>query len=149
MRPRSRSLSRGVSLERDDLGVVDEAVDHRGGYDVVAEHFSPPAEDLVAGHDQRCPFVAGGDELEEQVGCFGLERDVADLINLCGYPHRLIYADTATMPRRGLHDLRVQAIGEARLGIVTGPRGTRAPCPAGGSGRVAPKRVWSGPGPSL
>jgi hypothetical protein len=26
-------------------------------------------------------FVAGGDELEEHVGCFGFERDVADLVD--------------------------------------------------------------------
>lgn len=31
----------GVALERDDLSVVDEAVDHRGGYDVVAEDSVP------------------------------------------------------------------------------------------------------------
>jgi hypothetical protein len=27
----------GVAFEVDDVGVVDEAVDHRGGHDVVAE----------------------------------------------------------------------------------------------------------------
>jgi hypothetical protein len=30
-----------VAFERDDLGVVDESVDHGGGDDVVAEHFAP------------------------------------------------------------------------------------------------------------
>ena len=34
----------GVTFEGDDLGVVDQAVDHRGGHDVVAEDFAPAAE---------------------------------------------------------------------------------------------------------
>jgi hypothetical protein len=42
----------GVALEGDDFGMVDEPVDHRGGYDVVAEDLAPAAEGLVAGDDQ-------------------------------------------------------------------------------------------------
>jgi hypothetical protein len=41
---------------------------------------APPAEGLVAGDDQRSLFVAGRDELEEQVRGFGFEGDVADLV---------------------------------------------------------------------
>jgi hypothetical protein len=43
----------GVAFEGDDVGVVDEAVDHRGGHGVVAEDFAPAAELLVAGDDER------------------------------------------------------------------------------------------------
>lgn len=32
-----------VSFHGEDLGVVDEAVDHGGGYDVVAEDLAPAA----------------------------------------------------------------------------------------------------------
>ena len=71
----------GVAFEGDDFGVVDESVDHGGGDDVVAEHLAPAAEGFVGGDDQAGPFVAGGDELEEQVGCFGFEGDVADLVD--------------------------------------------------------------------
>jgi hypothetical protein len=39
------------------------------------------AERLVAGHDERGALVAAADELEEQVGGLGLERDVADLVD--------------------------------------------------------------------
>src|SRR5258705_3107758 len=63
------------------LGVVCEPVDHRGGDDVVAEDLAPAAEGFVAGDDEAGSFVAGGDELEEYVGRFGFERDVADLVN--------------------------------------------------------------------
>jgi hypothetical protein len=90
-----------VAFEGDDFGVVDEAVDHGCGDDVVAEHLAPPAELLVAGDDQRGSLVAGADELEEEVGGFGLEGEVADLVDLCGHPHRWTYADPATMPRAG------------------------------------------------
>ena len=70
-----------VALQGDDLGVVDEAVDHGGGDDVVAEDLAPAAEGLVAGDDQRGSFVAAGDQLEEQVRGFGFEGDVADLVD--------------------------------------------------------------------
>jgi hypothetical protein len=61
--------------------MVDQAVDHRGGGDLVAEHLAPPAEGLVAGHDQRGALIPGRDQLEEQVGGLGLEGDVADLVD--------------------------------------------------------------------
>jgi hypothetical protein len=71
-----------VALEGDDFfGVVDEPVDHRGGHHVVAEDLTPPSERLVADDDQRGPFVTGRHELEEQVGGFGFEPDVADLVD--------------------------------------------------------------------
>ena len=62
-----------VSFECDDLGVVHEAVDHGCGDDVVTEYFAPAAEGFVGGDDEAGAFVAGGHQLEEQVGCFGLE----------------------------------------------------------------------------
>ena len=37
----------GVAFEGEDLGVMDEAVDHRGRGDFVAEDFAPGAERLV------------------------------------------------------------------------------------------------------
>jgi hypothetical protein len=43
----------GIAFERDDLGVVDEVVDHRGGDDVVAEDLWPlnalPGDRVLAG----------------------------------------------------------------------------------------------------
>jgi hypothetical protein len=49
--------------------VVDDAVDHRGGDDVIAEHISPAGERQVAAEDKRGVLVSGRDQLEEQVGC--------------------------------------------------------------------------------
>jgi hypothetical protein len=47
------------ALEGQDVGVVDDAVDHRGGDGLVAEDAAPAAERQVAGEDQRGVFVAG------------------------------------------------------------------------------------------
>jgi len=41
-----------VAFQRDDFGVVDEAVDHGGGDDVVGEDFAPAAEWFVGGDDE-------------------------------------------------------------------------------------------------
>src|SRR4051812_18566734 len=68
-----------VAFEGDDVGVVDQPVDHGGGDHVAAEHLAPAAERLVAGDDQTGPLVTGRDQLEEQVGGLGFEGDVADL----------------------------------------------------------------------
>jgi hypothetical protein len=57
------------------------------------------AERLVGGDgDAGCLFPFGQD-LEQQLGAAAVEFHIAELIHLCGHPHRWIYADTATMPR--------------------------------------------------
>jgi hypothetical protein len=71
----------GVVAEGDDFGVVDEPVDHGGGDYFVAEDFAPPSERLLGGDDQAGTLIAAGDELEDQVGRLGFERDEADLID--------------------------------------------------------------------
>jgi hypothetical protein len=56
----------GVSVQGDDVGVVDEAVDGRGGDNVVAEGLSPAGEHEIRGQDDGPGLVSGRDELEEQ-----------------------------------------------------------------------------------
>ena len=49
---------------------------------VLSPKISPQrAEGLVGGDDDAGCFVAGGDELEEQVGGLGFEGDVADFVD--------------------------------------------------------------------
>ncbi len=78
--PRSAESVAGA-FEGEDVGVVDDAVDHRGGDGLVAEDAAPAGERQVAGQDERGVFVAGGDELEEQVRGVLLEGQVADLVD--------------------------------------------------------------------
>jgi hypothetical protein len=75
-----------VAFEGEDLGVVNEPVDHGGGGDLVAEDLAPGGERLVAGHDQTRSLVAAGDKHEHQVRRVRIERDVADLVTTppCG-----------------------------------------------------------------
>jgi hypothetical protein len=70
-----------LALEADDVGVVDESVDERGGDHGVAEDLAPGFEAAVAGDDDRAALVAAGDEREEQVGRLAFEREVADLVD--------------------------------------------------------------------
>ncbi len=105
-----------VAFEGEDLGVVDEAVDHRGGGDFVAEDLAPSAEGLLL-VTITTRFVAARDEHEHEAGGLRVERDVADLVDLCGYPHSLTYADTATMPTRAS-----RAWWALRCGGVSWPR---------------------------
>jgi hypothetical protein len=61
--------------------VVDEAVDHGCCHDVVAENFAPSSERLVGGDDEAGSLIAGGHQLEEQIGGLRFERDVANFID--------------------------------------------------------------------
>ena len=49
------------AFEGQHLGVVDDAVDHRGRHDLVTEDVAPAGEGQVGGQDQRGVFVAAGD----------------------------------------------------------------------------------------
>ncbi|MGO8959188.1 MAG: hypothetical protein ACLQFR_17755 [Streptosporangiaceae bacterium] len=44
-------------------------------------------------------FVGGIDQAVEALGGVGADRQEADVVDLCGCPHRSTYADPATMPR--------------------------------------------------
>lgn len=48
----------GVAVERDDVRVVDEAVDGRGSDDIVAEGLAPPRERQIRGQNDRSGLIA-------------------------------------------------------------------------------------------
>jgi hypothetical protein len=91
--------------------VVDEAVDHGGGHDGVAEGLAPTIEGLVASDDDRGAFVAGRDELEEQVGSVGSEGDVSDFVD----------DDERVAPEPG--EFGMESSGGASLGEAVDPIG--------------------------
>src|SRR6056297_1526329 len=53
------------ALDLDDDGVVQQAVEQRGGDDGIAEDLAPFGEAAVGGEDHGAPFVASVDELED------------------------------------------------------------------------------------
>ena len=74
-------LLSGCLVWGEHVGVVDDAVDHRRGDDLVTEDSAPARERRVRGKDQRGVFRVGRDELEEQVRGVLFEWEIADFIN--------------------------------------------------------------------
>jgi hypothetical protein len=79
--------------------VVEEAVEHADRSGVFGEEPTPGFERPVRSDAEGAAFVGGG-EAEQQLGAGVVERGEAEFVELCRYPHRSTYADTATMPRR-------------------------------------------------
>ena len=75
----TQTIARAFDL--DDDGVVQEAVEERGGDDGIAEDLAPFGEAAVGGQDHGALLVAGVDELEEQVAAAGHDGQVADLVD--------------------------------------------------------------------
>src|SRR5262245_25556819 len=71
----------GIAPDVEGDGVVEDAIQDRGGDDPVAEDLAPAAEALVAGQDHRAALVAATDELEEQVGAWTVDGQIADLVH--------------------------------------------------------------------
>ncbi len=71
----------GVSLDLDDDGVVEQAIEESGGDDVVTEDLAPLLEGAVGGEDHGAALVSGVDQLEEEVGAALRERQVTDLVD--------------------------------------------------------------------
>src|SRR5690606_10517213 len=65
----------------DDGGAVRESVEERGGeLLVVAEHLGPLAESEVGGDQCGSPFVALGQQVEQQLAAGAVEGHEAELI---------------------------------------------------------------------
>ena len=79
--------------------MVHNPVDDRRGHVVVAEHGSPPGELNIRRDDQTAVLVTVRYHLEQQSCPLGIDREVAQLVDLCRCRHRLTYAESATMPR--------------------------------------------------
>lgn len=69
------------SFDLDHDGVVEQAVEQRGGDDRITEDLAPVGKAAVAGQDDGALFVTGVDQLEEQVGAAGGDRQIADLVD--------------------------------------------------------------------
>src|SRR5262245_24910844 len=60
---------------------MEQAVEDRGGEDLVAEDGAPLRDDLVRGDEQAAPFVAARDELEKEVGAPPFKGQVPELLD--------------------------------------------------------------------
>lgn len=91
----------GVAFEREDLGVVNEAVDHRRGGHFVAEDLPPGRERLVRGDDppkrvecEPLDAVRRGGRSLLSYSCTAVTSDVpvtdASEGGIIGYPYRAL-----------------------------------------------------------
>jgi len=69
------------AFDVDDDGVVEQAVEERGGDDGIAEDVAPFGEAAIGREDHGALFVTGVDELEEQVGAARGDGEVTDLVD--------------------------------------------------------------------
>jgi hypothetical protein len=69
------------ALDLHDHGMMEEPVEQRGGDNRIAEDVTPFGKAAIGGEDHRAFFVAGVDELEEQVAAARGDRQVADFVN--------------------------------------------------------------------
>jgi hypothetical protein len=94
-----------VALDVDRCRVMEDPVKDGRGDDRIAENLVPLAEAAVGGQDERPLFIAPGDELEEKVRPVTVDRDIADLVDLCGAPHKSTNGKTAVMWSRSRNSL--------------------------------------------
>ena len=60
--------------------MVQQAVQESGGNDRIAEHLAPFGEPAVGGEDHSPLFVAGVDELEEEISAAGDDGKISDFV---------------------------------------------------------------------
>ncbi len=77
----------GLAAGVDDVRAVCEPVNDGFREAGVGEDLRPLAEWEVRRDDQRAAFVAFGEDLEDEFGGAVGQREVAELIDLCGCPH--------------------------------------------------------------
>lgn len=76
-----RSQPIAGTLDLDDHGMVEQAIEQRGGDDGIAEDLAPLGKTPVGCQDHGTFFVTRIDELEEQIGAAGRDRQITDLID--------------------------------------------------------------------
>ena len=72
--------SEGWAGNRDNVGVVDQAIDHGRSNHVIAKDAPPFFKRLTNGQDDGAMFVPPTDELEEEIGPPGIHGQIAELI---------------------------------------------------------------------
>lgn len=70
-----------VAPDVDDVTLVDQAINQRGGHDLVPEDLAPLLKRLADGQHGRRVFIAAAPELEEQLGAGARDREIADFID--------------------------------------------------------------------
>ena len=86
----------------DDVAMVGQPVEERGGHLGIAEHLWPFAERQVGGDDNRGLFVEAADEMEQQLPARQRERQIAELIEDDEIDPRQMIGDASRFTGAGL-----------------------------------------------
>src|SRR5262249_29275144 len=62
------------------VAVMQQAIEDRGGQDVIAKHGAPLCHELVGRNEQAAALVAARYELKKEMGAAALERQVTELV---------------------------------------------------------------------
>jgi Zn-finger nucleic acid-binding protein len=80
----------GVGLDLDDLGLVDESIDHGDDACRAREDLAPFEDDLVCRHDDRFLPVAPVDDLEDEIAVASGSGEVAHFVDDEDLPVRVV-----------------------------------------------------------
>src|SRR5690242_16375249 len=69
------------AFDLDNDGVVEQPIKQGGGDDGIAKDLSPLGKAAVGGQDHRALFVAGIDELKEEITAAVHDRQITDLVD--------------------------------------------------------------------
>ena len=103
-----------LAIDKKRIAVMQEAVQDRGGHDIISEDLAPLLEGLVRCNDDGALLVALGDELEEELGCLASEREIAEFID----DEEVGTAQLIEESRQAARDLGSRQLGGELLGGV-------------------------------
>jgi hypothetical protein len=95
------------ALDLDDDGVMEKAIEQCGGDDGVAEDLAPFGKAAIGRQNHGAPFVAGIDELEEQIAAAGNDRQVTDLVDDRAIPSLRQSSAMLVSPRSPSRTMRI------------------------------------------
>src|SRR5262249_51747581 len=73
--------AKGITASGQNMCVVAEAIEQRGGELFVAEHLDPLGERQVGGDDGGAALVALGQQIEQQLAASALKRNEAEFVH--------------------------------------------------------------------
>ena len=90
------------ALQRDPMGLVDQAIEDRVGKGGVADAVVPVLEGELTGHEGGAAAVAVFEDFEQVAALAIGQRGEAPVVDLCEAPHKSINGKRAVMWRVGL-----------------------------------------------
>jgi len=90
-------IAHGLTRELQPVGIVHQAVEDRIGHSGVADHLVPLVDGKLAGDQGGPRAVAIIDDFQELAVDFPRDAGDAEIIHLCGAPHKWIHVKCSVM----------------------------------------------------